>query len=81
MLRKLGDLLKPRRRNISPQLLAAVQCVRSWRRASFRDDEVAKKLVITNREIELLYSISTWDDNLIGACRNTLSRLVREVMK
>jgi hypothetical protein len=64
MFSELGDLLKPRRRNISPQLLAAVQCVRRWRRAGFGDDEVAEQSAITNREIELLYSISTWDDNL-----------------
>jgi hypothetical protein len=64
MFSELGDLLEPRRRSISPQLLAAVQCVRRWRRAGFGDDEVAEKSAITDREIELLYSISTWDDNL-----------------
>ena len=59
MFSKLGNLLKPCQRNITPQLLAAIQCIRRWRRASFSDNEAAKKLAITNREIELLYGIST----------------------
>jgi hypothetical protein len=63
MFSELGDLLEPRRRGISPELLAAIQCVRRWRRAGFGDDEVAVKSPITDREIELLYSISTWDDD------------------
>ena len=49
MFSELGDLLEPRRRNISPQLLAAIQCVRRWRRTCFSDGEVADKLPITDR--------------------------------
>jgi hypothetical protein len=33
MFSKLGDLLESRRRVISLQLLAAIQCVRKWRKA------------------------------------------------
>ena len=64
MFSELGDLLEPRRRNITPQLLAAIQCIRRWRRAGFSDNEAAEKSAITDREIELLYGISTWDDEL-----------------
>ncbi|KAI0568087.1 hypothetical protein Alg130_12334, partial [Pyrenophora tritici-repentis] len=32
---ELGDLLEPRRRALGSELLAALQLVRSWRRAGF----------------------------------------------
>ena len=63
MFSELGDLLEPRRRGLSARLLAAIQCVRRWRRAGFGDDEVVANTPITEREKELLYSISTWDDD------------------
>jgi hypothetical protein len=59
MFSELGDLLEPRRRNITPQLLAAIQCVRRWRRIGFSDNQAAEKSTITERETELLYGIST----------------------
>jgi hypothetical protein len=59
MFSELGNLPKPRRRNITPQLLAAIQCVERWRRADFSDKQAAKKSTITNSEIELLYGRST----------------------
>jgi hypothetical protein len=64
MFSELGDLLEPRRRNINPQLLAAIQCVRRWRRAGFIDNQAAEESIITDGEIELVYGISTWDDEL-----------------
>jgi hypothetical protein len=39
-------------------------CVRKWRRAGFSDIQAAEKSIITDREIELFYGISTWDDEL-----------------
>ena len=59
MFSKLGNLLEPHWCNITLQLLAAIQCVRRWRRAGFSDDQAAEKSTITDREIELLYIIST----------------------
>jgi hypothetical protein len=44
MFGELGDLLEPCRRAIQPQLLAAIQCVRRWRRAGLGDDQVATKV-------------------------------------
>jgi hypothetical protein len=63
---ELGDLLEPRRRNIGPELLAAIQCVRRWLRDKFGDDEVANKATITDQELELVYRLSTWDDSLLN---------------
>jgi hypothetical protein len=57
---KLSNLLKPRRRAIKPQLLAAIQCVRRWQRAGLGDVEVAAKLTLTDDKIELLYDLSSW---------------------
>jgi hypothetical protein len=57
---ELGDLLEPRCRAIKPQLLAAIQCIRQWQRASLGDVEVATKGVITDDEMELLYNFKSW---------------------
>jgi hypothetical protein len=62
MFSELGDLLEPRRRAIQPQLLAAIQCVRRWRKAGLGDDEVAMKATISEAEMNVLYDMSTWDD-------------------
>jgi hypothetical protein len=63
MFSELGDLLEPRRRNLSPEILAAIQCVRRWRRAHLGDDEIAEKHTVTDKEIELKYGIHSWDDS------------------
>jgi hypothetical protein len=63
MFSELGDLLEPRRRAIQPQLLAAIQCVRRWRKAGLGDDKVATKFAITDSEIDALYGLSNWDDD------------------
>ena len=62
MFSELGDLLEPRRRAIQPQLLAAIQCVRRWRKAGLGDDEAAIKATISDAEMDILYDVSTWDD-------------------
>ena len=59
MFSELGDLLEPRRRGIQPQLLAAIQCVRRWRRAGLGDDKLNSKSNITDSEMETLYGVST----------------------
>ena len=56
---ELGDLLEPKRRAISSELLAALQLIRSWTRAGYTynakrgddnsgDDELARKYSIQN---------------------------------
>jgi hypothetical protein len=59
MFSELRDLLEPRRRAIQPQLLAAIQCVRRWQKASLGDDNVAAKAALTDADLDALYDIST----------------------
>ena len=58
---ELGDLLEPRRRSISPQLLAAIQCDRRWIRAGFGSGEVPVKGVISDEEMDAKYGVHKWD--------------------
>jgi hypothetical protein len=61
MFSELGDLLEPRRRNISPQLLAAIQCNRRWIRAGFSASKVPVKDFITDEEMDAKYGVHKWD--------------------
>jgi hypothetical protein len=63
MFSELGDLLEPRRRAIQPQLLAAIQCVRRWRKSGLGDDDMAAKAAEADADLEALYDISTWSDD------------------
>jgi hypothetical protein len=58
---ELGDLLEARRRNISPQLLAAIQCDRRWIRAGFGDGEVPVKDRMTTKEMDAKYGVDEWE--------------------
>ncbi|KAG9384305.1 Dimer-Tnp-hAT domain containing protein [Pyrenophora tritici-repentis] len=58
---ELGDLLEPRRRSISPQLLAAIQCDRRWVRAGFGSGEVPVKEAISDEEMDAKYGVHKWD--------------------
>jgi hypothetical protein len=59
MFSELSNLLEPRRRAIQPQLLAAIQCVRRWRKAGLGDDDVAAEAALTDADLDALYDIST----------------------
>ncbi|KAI1507609.1 Dimer-Tnp-hAT dimerization containing protein [Pyrenophora tritici-repentis] len=59
---ELGDLLEPRRRSISPQLLAAIQCDRRWIRAGFGSGEVPVKEAISDEEMDAKYGVHNGDD-------------------
>ena len=61
---ELGDLLEPRRRKIGSQLLAAIQCIRSWRDAGFKplSDSVASD--VTNAKVAAIYNICRWDSDV-----------------
>ena len=54
MFSELGDLLEPRRRAISPQLLAAIQCVRRWLKAGFGKGRKPTGRT-TDDELDLIY--------------------------
>ena len=58
---ELGDLLEPRRRNLSPQLLAAIQCSRRWIKAGFLDGEVTVKDPISDEEMDAKYGVNRWE--------------------
>jgi hypothetical protein len=61
MFSELGDLLEPRRRQISPQLLAAIQCVRRWYRAGFDQCGSSATATLTDAEIDTIYGLCDWD--------------------
>jgi hypothetical protein len=60
MFSELGDLLEPRRRAISPQLLAAIQCVRRWLKAGFGKGHKPTRHT-TDDELDLIYQLGDWD--------------------
>ena len=64
MFSELGDLSEPRRRAIRPQLLAAIQCVRRWRKAGLGNDNTSRTDSIIDSDIETLYGMDTWDDDI-----------------
>jgi hypothetical protein len=59
---ELGDLLEPRRRKIESQLLAAIQCTRSWRRAGFKPPHNQGDN-LTDQEMIRIYDICEWENN------------------
>jgi hypothetical protein len=60
MFSELGDLLEPRRRAISSQLLAAIQCVRRWLKAGFGKGRKPTGRT-TDDELDLIYQLGDWD--------------------
>lgn len=61
MFSELGDLLTPRRRNISPQLLAALQCIRAWRSAGLAVATPVSSDQLSDNELDKLYEITSWE--------------------
>jgi hypothetical protein len=60
MFSELGNLLEPRRRQILPQLLAAIQCVRRWYRAGFDQGSSIATATLTDAEIDASYATYRW---------------------
>jgi hypothetical protein len=58
---ELGDLLEPRRRKISPELLAAIHCSRRWRQAGFGDGKV-DETALTVEQLTAKYQVDIWDE-------------------
>ncbi|RYN15484.1 hypothetical protein AA0113_g12563 [Alternaria arborescens] len=61
---ELGDLLEPRRRKIGSQLLAAIQCIRSWRDAGFKPPSDSVVSDVTDAEVAAIYNICKWDSDV-----------------
>ncbi|KAI1526629.1 Dimer-Tnp-hAT domain containing protein, partial [Pyrenophora tritici-repentis] len=66
---ELGDLLEPRRRSISPQLLAAIQCDRRWIRAGFGSGEVPVKEAISDEEMDAKYANPSEPSELLASAQ------------
>jgi hypothetical protein len=61
---ELGDLLEPRRRRIGSQLLAAIQCIRSWRDAGFKPPSDYGSSDVIDAEVAAIYDICKWDSEV-----------------
>ncbi|KAF2830978.1 hypothetical protein CC86DRAFT_282716 [Ophiobolus disseminans] len=60
MFCELGELLKPKRRAIGAELLAAIQLVRLWIWAGFKIPSDTLEVATTDAEIEKEYGICRW---------------------
>lgn len=60
MFSELSDLLEPRRRNLGPQLLAALQCIRAWIRIRMTTPG-SSDAVLNDSDLARLYDLSTWE--------------------
>jgi hypothetical protein len=61
MFSEHSDLVEPKRSNIGPQLLAAIQLVRSWVRAGFKPLGAGDDDDVTDEGITIQYSIRDLD--------------------
>lgn len=60
MFSELGDLLEPKRRAIGPELLAAIQLVRSWWRAGFKLPSDSSDTSVTDEQLVQEYHLCDW---------------------
>jgi hypothetical protein len=60
---ELGDLLEPKRRAISAELLAAIQLIRSWLRSGFKLPPDRLQSEVLDAEIEQEYNVCNWSDS------------------
>jgi hypothetical protein len=63
MFSELSDLLEPRRRAISPELLAAIQFVRRWQKAGYGAARAAAAHGVTDEQLDELYALCEWVDD------------------
>ncbi|KAL7771394.1 hypothetical protein CFE70_001337 [Pyrenophora teres f. teres 0-1] len=60
---EVGDLLTPRRRKISPQLLAALQCIRTWRGTGAAVAGAVSKSQLNDEQLDQLYELARWEQD------------------
>lgn len=62
MFSETGDLLEPRRRHMSPQLISAITCVRNWLKAGFgRFATLDESTELSEDVIDRAYALREWD--------------------
>jgi hypothetical protein len=67
---ELGDLLEPKRRAISSELLAALQLIRAWTRAGYNTkktdgiDGSTSLVSLTDESLSREYDIYSWAESL-----------------
>jgi hypothetical protein len=59
MFSKLSDLLQPKRRKISSQLLVAIQSVRAWLRAGFGVKKETTESLLSDEAIDVMYNLGS----------------------
>jgi hypothetical protein len=64
-------VLEPHRRNISPQLLSAIQCVRRWRRAGLGTYQSQGNTTVKDEELDLLYGVQSWANSSFNGDDNS----------
>jgi hypothetical protein len=57
-----GDILKPQRRKIGAQLLAALVCLQRWTRAGFTTLSTTTAAKYTDEELTEEFAIGTWEE-------------------
>jgi hypothetical protein len=60
---EIGDLLAPRRRKISPQLLVALQCIRTWKSTGAAVAGAVSNAQLTDEQLDQLYELARWGQN------------------
>lgn len=60
MFTNLGNLLEPKRRTISAELLAALKCVKEWRNYGIKTPAMAETERYTDAEIDAEFGLLNW---------------------
>jgi hypothetical protein len=63
MFSELVDLLQPKRRKISSQLLVAIQSVHAWLRAGFGTEGETAESLLSDEAIDIMYNLGNWHDS------------------
>ena len=63
MFSELGDLLTPQRRKISPQLLAALQCIRVWKSTGAVIAGSITESQHSDKQLDQLYEVAIWNEH------------------
>ena len=60
MFTNLSDLLEPKRRKLSAELLAALKCVKEWQKYGIKTPAIAETERYTDAEIDAEFGLLDW---------------------